>query len=138
ERDLDPVALYHYLTFMATPAPHTMFKGVSKLPAGHCMTVEGDGTARVRRWWDLADAPRPAAELLASEAASVEHVRTLLGNAVQGRLMADVRFGVFLSGGVDSSAITALVRRHHSGTLRTFSVGYSDAPEHDESGPARA
>lgn len=52
--------------------------------------------------------------------------------------MSDVPFGVFLSGGVDSSAITGLVRQLHTGTLRTFSVGYRDAPEHDESGPARA
>jgi asparagine synthase (glutamine-hydrolysing) len=137
ERDLDTESLYHYLTFMTTPAPRTMFQGISKLPAGHFMTVEADGSTTATRWWDVADAPPPAPELLASDEACASHVRDLLGDAVQERLMADVPFGVFLSGGVDSSVITSLVHRQHSGTLRTFSVGYKDAPAHDEIAFAR-
>ncbi len=138
ERDIDPEALYHYLTFMATPAPRTMFRGISKLPPGHCMTVEADGRATLRRWWDAADVPAPDPALLADDRACASHVQLLLERAVEERLMADVPFGVFLSGGLDSSAITALVHRLHSGTLRTFSVGYTDAPEHDESASARS
>jgi asparagine synthase (glutamine-hydrolysing) len=136
--ELDVDALYHYLTFQTTPAPQTMFRGIRKLPAGHSMVVEADGEARMERWWDLADAPVPAAELLRDEAACAGHVRELLGDAVRERLMADVPFGVFLSGGVDSSAITALVHQLHTGTLRTYSVGYTDAPEHSEVEHARA
>jgi asparagine synthase (glutamine-hydrolysing) len=137
ERDIDPVALYHYLTYYTTPAPHTLFKGIRKLPAGHCLTVEADGTLTAERWWDLADAPVPDPALLRDDDACGAHVLGLLEQAVSERLMADVPFGVFLSGGVDSSAITALVRKTHTGPVRTFSVGYADAPEHDELGPAR-
>ncbi|HET8654093.1 MAG TPA: asparagine synthase (glutamine-hydrolyzing) [Longimicrobiaceae bacterium] len=137
ERDLDTEALYHYLSYYTTPAPRTMFRGVSKLPAGHFMLVDERGEATVRRWWDAADAPAPDSTLLADEDTVAGEVQRLLGQAVQERLMADVPFGVFLSGGVDSSAITALVRRMHDGPVRTFSVGYADAPEHDELGPAR-
>ncbi|MBA2671644.1 MAG: asparagine synthase (glutamine-hydrolyzing) [Gemmatimonadetes bacterium] len=137
ERDLDPVALYHYLTYYTAPAPQTLFKGISKLPAGHCMTVDSAGEVEIRRWWDAADAPAPDPALLRDEDACAAHVLHLLEQAVDERLMADVPFGVFLSGGLDSSAITALVKRVHTGAVRTFSVGYADAPEHDELGPAR-
>jgi asparagine synthase (glutamine-hydrolysing) len=137
ERDLDPTALYHYLSYYAAPAPGTLFKDVQKLPAGHYMLVDAQGEARVEHWWDLAEAPAPAPELLADEDSCADHVLQLLRGAVSERLMTDVPFGVFLSGGVDSSAITALVRMQHTGALRTFSVGYFDAPEHDELGPAR-
>lgn len=136
-RDVNEEALFHYLSFCTTPPPDTMFQGVHKLPAGHCMTVDADGTATIRGWWDLADAAAPPAELVSDDRACAEHVRHLLGQAVKDRLMTDVPFGVFLSGGVDSTAITALVQRHHGGVLRTFSVGYKDAPEHDEAGHAR-
>ena len=137
DRDLDEEALYHYLTYYTTPAPSTMFRGIRKLPAGHYLTVEADGEVRMHRWWDVADAAPPEASLLASEEACADHVRTLLTDAVQERLMADVPFGVMLSGGLDSSAITALVRKLHNGRLSTFSVGYKDAPEHSELGHAR-
>ncbi|MBX6364423.1 MAG: asparagine synthase (glutamine-hydrolyzing) [Gemmatimonadetes bacterium] len=137
ERDLDPTALYHYLTFLATPAPSTMFRGIRKLPAGHFLEVDAGGQVRMERWWDLADAPAPDPELLRSEEACRRHVLGLLEEATRERLMADVPFGVFLSGGVDSTTITALVRRLHGGALRTFSVGYTDAPEHDEVAHAR-
>jgi asparagine synthase (glutamine-hydrolysing) len=135
--DLDVDAVYHYLTYYTAPAPSTLFKGISKLPAGSWMMVEGDGSTTIHRWWDVADAPAPDPELLATQANTAAHVRHLLGQAVQDRLMADVPFGVFLSGGLDSTAITALVHQHHSGSLRTFSVGYKDSPEHDEAGHAR-
>jgi asparagine synthase (glutamine-hydrolysing) len=137
ERDLDHDALYHYLSYYTAPAPDTLFRGISKLPAGHFMLVEADGSSSLHRWWDAADAPAPDPALLASDDACAEHVLHLLTEAVRERLMADVPFGVFLSGGVDSSAITALVRQMHGGALRTFSVGYADAPGHDELGPAR-
>jgi asparagine synthase (glutamine-hydrolysing) len=137
ERELDPIALYHYLTYYTAPAPQTLFRGISKLPAGHCMTVDAQGEVEIRRWWDAADAPAPDPALLRDEDACGAHLLHLLEQAVDERLMADVPFGVFLSGGLDSSAITALVKRVHTGAVRTFSVGYADAPEHDELGPAR-
>jgi asparagine synthase (glutamine-hydrolysing) len=138
ERDIDEVALYHYLTYSAAPAPDTLFKGIRKLPAGHFMTVDRSGITRVERWWDLADVPAPDAALTADATAAAVHVRELLTDAVRDRLMADVPFGIMLSGGVDSTVIAALTQRLHSGSVRTFSVGYTDAPAHDETAHARA
>ena len=138
ERDVDEAALYHYLTYYAAPAPDTLFRGIKKLPAGHYMTLEAGGEAHITRWWDLATTPVPERALLADEQVAAARVRELLTDAVQDRLMADVPFGIMLSGGVDSTAIAALTRRLHDGVVRTFAVGYTDAPEHDETGPARA
>ena len=136
--ELDEAALYHYLTYMTAPAPSTLFRGVRKLPAGCSLLLrEGESEPRVERWWDLATAGQPDPALLRSRDAVAAHVLERLSEAVKERLMADVPYGVMLSGGVDSSAITALVRRHHTGPLRTFSVGYRNQPAHDESGPAR-
>jgi asparagine synthase (glutamine-hydrolysing) len=135
--DVDEQALFHYLTFMTTPAPATLFRDISKLPAGHMLTLEKDGACRVERWWDVAAAAPPSPELIASPDAIAEQVRALLEQAVEERLMADVPFGVLLSGGVDSTAITALTRKLHSGPLRTFSVGFTDAPDLDELSHAR-
>jgi len=135
--DLDEEALYHYLSFLTTPAPSTMFRGIRKLPPGHYLTVDADGRPEITRWWDVADAPVPAPELLRSERACSARIMELLEDAVRERLMADVPFGVFLSGGVDSTTITALLRRMHAGAVRTFSVGYTDAPAHSEVAHAR-
>jgi asparagine synthase (glutamine-hydrolysing) len=131
--DVDTTALYHYLTFMTTPAPSTLFAGIRKLPAGHCLTLDvRTGDCTIRRWWDVADAPAPDPRHLASPDACAARVAELLEDGVRDRLMADVPFGVLLSGGVDSTALTGLVRRLHSGPLRTFSVGFTDAPELNE------
>jgi asparagine synthase (glutamine-hydrolysing) len=135
--DLDVEALYHYLTFMTTPAPSTLFAGISKLPAGHRLLLEADGSLEIEPWWDVAWAAAPPASEIATPEACAERVAGLLDDAVRERLMADVPFGVLLSGGVDSTALAALAMRHHDGPVRTFSVGFSDAPELDELGHAR-
>lgn len=137
ERDLDEVALYHYLTFLTTPAPQTLFRGISKLPAGHQLTVNARGEVTVERWWDLAAAPHPPAELLATDEACAEHLRHLLTEATADELAGNAPTGIFLSGGIDSTLITALVQRLRPGPIQTFSVGYRDAPDIDELGPAR-
>jgi asparagine synthase (glutamine-hydrolysing) len=137
ELDVDDEALYHYLTFMTTPAPATLFRGIRKLPAGHRLVLDADGTVTIDRWWDAAWAPAPAPEHVRSPAACAAHIRELLQEAVRERLMADVPFGVLLSGGVDSTALTGLTRQLHSGPLRTFSVGFTDAPELNELDHAR-
>jgi asparagine synthase (glutamine-hydrolysing) len=135
--DVDDEALYHYLTFMTTPAPATLFRGIRKLPAGHRLTLSADGECRIERWWDVAWSAAPDPRHLASADACAEHIGELLEESVSERLMADVPFGVLLSGGVDSTALAGLVRRLHAGPLRTFSVGFSDAPELDELDHAR-
>lgn len=135
--DVDLDAVYHYLTYYTAPAPTTLFEGIRKLPAGHAMVVDRTGGNRSWRWWDPASIPAPPAEETGSVAAAAGKVRSLLEDSVQERLMADVPYGVMLSGGLDSSAIAALVQQGHSGPVRTFSVGYRNAPAHDETRHAR-
>ena len=120
-RDIDPVALDCFLTFSNTPAPLTIFKNVFKLPAGHLLCCQSDGTARTERYWSPLDGEGwPAA----NGAESVERVRELLERSVAKRLMSDVPIGAFLSGGLDSSTNVALMSRLTSTPLRTFSLGF--------------
>jgi asparagine synthase (glutamine-hydrolysing) len=133
-RDLDEESLYHYLTFLTTPAPRTLFKGISKLPPGHLLTCDERGQIEVRRYWD-AIVPQPAEPL--SEAETIERVRELLSEAIEKRMMADVPFGVFLSGGVDSSANVALMSKLTNMPVRTFTVGFEGAPQYNELDHAR-
>lgn len=123
----DSASIGQYLAYYNMPAPFTAFKGAHKLLPGHCLHVDKGGV-RVERWYDVAATsrvvPRPA-----------DPQRTLfelLDDAVRLRLVADVPVGAFLSGGVDSSIISALAARHHQ-RLHTFSIGYADDPYFDES-----
>jgi asparagine synthase (glutamine-hydrolysing) len=122
-RELDRASFYHNLTFLSTPAPATMYRGIQRLSPGHVMTVDRRGV-RTRRYWDALDAPRLGAEEVADEAAVAGEIRTRLKNAVRDRMMSDVPFGVFLSGGIDSSANVALMAECSSLPVETFTVGY--------------
>jgi len=125
-REMDLESFYHHLSFMSTPAPRTMFEGISKLGPGHRMTVDRSGV-RVSRWWDALDAPRLAAADVADEDAVAREILAKLDTAVADRMMSDVPFGVFLSGGIDSSVCTALMAKHSDLPINTFTVGYSGA-----------
>lgn len=127
-RDINEEALYHYLTFLTTPAPHTLFRGIEKLPAGHMLVVEKNGDTKLTRYWD-AIVPSPAEEY--SEEFCIERIRSLLYESVDKRMMSDVPFGVFLSGGVDSSANVALMA-NLTDRVRTFTVGFKDADGYNE------
>ena len=122
-RRLNRQALYDYLGFEFVPAPDTMFAGVFKVPAGHYLHLR-EGRAVIQSYWDLAF-PAPD-EFKLSRRETVEQIRDLLDVSVKYRLISDVPLGAFLSGGLDSSAIVAMMRRHISGPLRTFTIGYSD------------
>jgi asparagine synthase (glutamine-hydrolysing) len=133
--EVDEDSLYHYLSFLTSPAPNTLFRDIKKLPAGHLLTVERDGTTRTTRYFD----PLPPAEPIerSDEEWRAELMR-LLRASVKKRMMADVPVGVFLSGGVDSSANVALMAEASSRPVRTFTVGFSDADEYNELDAARA
>ena len=127
---MNAIAASHYLSLMAAPAPLTLFEGVYKIPAGWRLEIDAP-SARISpvQYWDAlpseeaqAIAKMPAAE---AHAAAIRGIRTRLDQAVAKRLMSDVPFGVLLSGGIDSSAITALVKRHASAPVRTFTVGFA-------------
>jgi len=121
-RDLDLEALGHFLTFSNTPAPFTLFRNISKLPAAHVLTCDSAGNIKTERYWSPLNGPDWGKEVREEE--SVERVRDLLKQAVQKRLMSDVPVGAFLSGGIDSSTNVALMSRLVSEPLRTFSIGF--------------
>jgi len=120
-RDIDPIALDSFLTFSNTPAPLTLFKNIFKVPAAHVLRCQSDGTVCIERYWSPLEGEAWPAR---NGAESVERVRELLDRAVAKRLMSDVPIGALLSGGIDSSTNVALMRRHTSARLRTFSIGF--------------
>jgi asparagine synthase (glutamine-hydrolysing) len=142
-RALDPIALEHYAAFGYTPAARSIFEGIAKLPPGHVAMLAG-GALTLRRYWTLpsgAGAPHAEAAARATSASVAElreRVRAEVRDAVRARLDADVPLGVFLSGGVDSSAIVACMRELNVGRLATFSVGFGADASHDELPYARA
>jgi len=123
ERRVNHAAIYSYLGFEFVPAPATMFANIHKLPAGHYLRMK-NGEIEIESYWDL-DFSK-ADEDGFNEDEAVEELRGLLDQAVQARLVSDVPLGAFLSGGLDSSTIVAMMRRHVSGKLRTFTIGYED------------
>jgi asparagine synthase (glutamine-hydrolysing) len=130
--EIDPVALHHYMMFHAVvPAPHTILRGVRKLPPATRMTVEPDGRRTLTTYWRLhftRDREEAAYDL--------EDWRRLLRNkleeSVRRRLVADVPVGVLLSGGLDSSLVVALLAENGQNGLTTFSIGFESV--NDEAG----
>ncbi|HEX8293885.1 MAG TPA: asparagine synthase (glutamine-hydrolyzing) [Pyrinomonadaceae bacterium] len=136
--ELDEESLIHYLSFLTTPAPRTLFRGVGKLPAGHMLVCERGGGVKTIRYWDALPPLRPAngARPAREEEYRAEILR-LLRESIRKRMMADVPFGVFLSGGVDSSANVALMAEQMSRPVETFTVAYRDHEELNELDAAR-
>ncbi len=123
ERDVDERALLDYLTFLATPAPQTLFKGIQKLPAGHRLVINRGGEVRVDQYWDALPPPDVAER---TEEEHQDEILRLLRSSIKKRMMSDVPFGVFLSGGVDSSANVALMSELMDRPVDTFTVGFKD------------
>lgn len=130
--DVDLATIDLYLGLQYIPEPLTAFEGIHKLPAGHLLTWQ-DGKMEVKRYWDLDYLPK----WTAPEAQLVEELRQHLRQAVQMRLISDVPLGVHLSGGLDSSIVTALMTEASSAPVRTFSVGFEEEA-FSELGYARA
>jgi asparagine synthase (glutamine-hydrolysing) len=133
-RDLDPRGLVNFLTYGHGMAPRTILASVRKLPPGHFLLVE-DGGVRIEEYWDAATAEDDGGAV-EDEGEAARQVGQLLDDSVRRRLVADVPVGAFLSGGVDSSTVVALMRRHASGPVRTFSLGFG-LRAHDELAGAR-
>lgn len=133
ERSIEPRALWDYLTFRYVPAPHTIWKNIFKLPPAHVLHWTEGSEPRIERYWDIpypAEAPSEAPERWDEEFGA------LFRDAVERRLVADVPVGVLLSGGLDSSAVAA-VMRERGAALHTFSIGFADAPGANELAYAR-
>ncbi|MFK4258919.1 asparagine synthase (glutamine-hydrolyzing) [Agrobacterium tumefaciens] len=129
--EIDPVALDQIFTFWFPLPPRTAFRGIHELPPGHLMILR-DGASTVRRWWQLSYPDGKDAAPPASLGAQVEELTALLADATRIRLRADVPVGSYLSGGLDSSLVSALAAQSVSRGLRTFSLAFESA-EHDES-----
>jgi len=127
--EIDPASLNQVFTFWSTLTPHTVFRDIFEVPPGHYALVR-DGQFTIHRYWGLSFPPageedsRPEAEIAAE-------LRELLVDATRIRLRADVPVGAYLSGGLDSSTITALIRNYTNNYLKTFSIAFSDR-EFDE------
>ena len=127
-RAIDPVGLDQVFTFWSTLPPRTVFQGIRELPPGHNLTVHRDDV-QVTRYWQLDYDPQPRP---ADTDQYAEELLDLLTDATRLRLRSDVPVGAYLSGGLDSTVNTALVRRCTNAGLRTFSITFEDA-EFDES-----
>lgn len=129
-RRLGPTGLANFLAFGHSVAPETIYEGIRKLLPGHYLTAR-QGHVRIVRYWDVGDEPPPMPEQ-ASEEECAELVLNLLDDSVRRRLIADVPVGAFLSGGVDSSAVVALMARHASDRVKTFSLGFAIGGAYNE------
>ncbi len=126
---LSPAGIVQVFTFWAAVAPKTVFEGVSQLRPGECLVLE-NGTMRSFQYWDVTFPARGEHDVTDEEQA-IQGLRGVLDDAASLRLRADVPVGAYLSGGLDSSVISALVKRHVPG-METFSVSFTD-PAFDES-----
>ena len=123
EREVDPNSFYHYLSFLTTPAPNTLFKGIKKLPAGHLLKVDETGAIEERIYWDVLENTTPLNNTSESEIS--ERIISELRKSVELRKVADVPVGVFLSGGIDSSTNLALFSEGDKNeVINSFSIGY--------------
>lgn len=128
---IDIEAIHHYLSFNYIPAPWTIWRSVRHVMPGTWQRFGRDGRVHTERWWRLAD----QVEVPQSFEAWAEECLSLLDDATRIRLRADVPFGAFLSGGVDSSTIVGLMARHVAAPVKTFCIGFED-PRYDESAHA--
>jgi asparagine synthase (glutamine-hydrolysing) len=120
-RDIDYEALDEYMSFMSVPAPLTIYRQIRKLQPAHILVRDASGT-RVERYWELSYTPKHRI----SEDDAAREVRRLLTEAVRKRLISEVPLGAFLSGGVDSSAVVAVMSELSSSPVKTFSIGFGD------------
>jgi asparagine synthase (glutamine-hydrolysing) len=120
--EIDLESLHQYLTFLWVPEPRTMFQGIHKLPAGHCATFR-DGELKIRKYWDLsfpaADATYPRSQEDLSD-----ELRERFRRSVEQQMVSDVPVGAFLSAGLDSSSIVAMMSRATNRNVKTYTITY--------------
>lgn len=122
KRAVNEEAFYHYLSFLTTPPPNTLFEGINKLPNGTWLRIKENGQIKENRYWDVWDYTRPL--INTSEDEIAEMLLSELRTSVKLRKVSDVPVGVFLSGGIDSSTNTALFSEGEGSRVKTFSIGY--------------
>lgn len=137
-KELDPAAIPAYLTHGYVPAPATFFEGILSVPPGHVLIVEPGGVPRLEEYWRPRFPGMDDVDLVDDSFDEMAlRVRSLLVDAIQKRLVADVPLGAFLSGGIDSSAIVALMAAARTDRIKTFTIGFEDEQGFDERPYAR-
>jgi asparagine synthase (glutamine-hydrolysing) len=126
-------ALSQLFTLRFVPSPDTLFKGIQKLPPGHWMVADASGL-RIERYWRW----KPSEFSAVPEAELIERYRSLVEDAVRLQMRSDVPVGLFLSSGVDSAALLALMGQHAGAPVRTFTIGFEDGEKSNENAAARA
>jgi len=121
-REIDPGSIDLYLTYQYIPHPHSIFKGIHKLPPGHFAVFE-NGELTVRKYWSI----DWSKEIQIDQPTASSQLRTMLTDAIRIRLRSDVPLGAFLSGGIDSSLVVAIAQKQLDAPIRTFSIGFSEA-----------
>jgi asparagine synthase (glutamine-hydrolysing) len=121
-REVDRGAIHDYLSFMCVPAPLTAYRDIRKLEPGHSLTLDASGEIKTERYWQ----PDFSKKLKISEEEAGERALELLREAVRVRLMSEVPLGAFLSGGIDSSTVVALMAEESSKPVKTFSIGFEE------------
>lgn len=129
KKTINQTALSHYLTFANAPAPNTFFSGIHKLEAGNYLKIDSKGNSKQIRYWNPTRYGEPDNNL--DEATCIEQLRYLLRQSVARRMVSDVPFGVFLSGGVDSSLNVALMAEQLDKPVETFSIGIAGDPSNE-------
>jgi asparagine synthase (glutamine-hydrolysing) len=135
-RDINPKGLANFMAFGHAVAPQTIYERIQKLLPGHYLTVQ-DGIVRIVEYWDVGDEPQLPAGLQLSPPEYATAIAQLLTDSVRRRMVADVPVGAFLSGGVDSTAVVALMKRQASGPVKTFSIGFDVGGSYSELSDAR-
>lgn len=130
DRAIDPRALASYLRYLYIPAPRSIFQRVSKIPAGHVLTIRDTNCAlgESKSYWSLQEAFQAglAHPFDGTDTDAIDELDRLLGDAVRRRLQSDVPLGALLSGGIDSSAVVALMQEASTRSTRTYTIGFDD------------
>jgi asparagine synthase (glutamine-hydrolysing) len=129
--EIDRTALAGYLRQAYVPAPRSIYRDAQKLPPGHMLTIEAGGEPVIARYWDLreiaATGQRSAKNRPIDNLAAIDELDNLLREAVKLRMIADVPLGAFLSGGIDSSTVVALMQAQSTRPVKTFTIGFHEA-----------
>ena len=135
--EIDRDSLASYMRHMVVPAPASIYRGIHKLEPGQVVTIDCSGAWTARRYWDLRTVARDTPRSHIGEADALDGLAALLSDSVDRRMVADVPLGAFLSGGVDSSLVVALMQAQSDRPVQTYTVGFTE-PAFDEAPEARA
>ncbi|MBS0159874.1 MAG: asparagine synthase (glutamine-hydrolyzing) [Nitrospira sp.] len=135
-RNVNLKGLSNFLAFGHAMAPETIYRQIFKLLPGHFLLAK-DGGFSIHEYWDVGDEPQHPSDAFHDEERVAQWILDILDDSVRRRMVADVPVGAFLSGGVDSSAIVALMKRHATGPVKTFSLGFKIGGAYNELSDAR-